>query len=65
LCRRCGRGVRGGGDRRPDVANVELQGSEVSNFGCEMLMRGTMGRDDVDRGGEAAPQLCFVGSIVG
>jgi hypothetical protein len=49
--------VRGGGDRLPDVANVELKGSGLSMVGCEMLTRGTMGRDDVVEGGVADPQL--------
>lgn len=56
--------MRGGGDRRPDLENVELEGSEVSNVGCEMLIRDTIGRDGVGKGGEDVSWLSFVGSIV-
>lgn len=42
-----GRGERGGGDRRPDLANVELDGSELRSIGCEVLIREAIGREDV------------------
>ena len=64
MCRWCGRGERGGGDRRPDLANVELGGSEISSIGCEMLTREAIGREDVGRRGEDVSRMFFVESIV-
>jgi len=56
--------VRGDGERRPAVKNVELDGSEVINVGFEMVVRGAIGRRDVDEVGANASQRHCVKSIV-
>jgi hypothetical protein len=63
VCRWCGRGERGGGDRRPDLANVELGGSGVNSIGCEMLTRAVIGREDVGKCEEDVSRMSFVESI--
>lgn len=63
VCRWYGRGERGDGDRRPDLANVELGGSGVSSIGCEMLTREAIGRDDVGKCEEDVSRMSVVESI--
>ncbi len=57
-----GRGQRGGGERRPDLANVELGGGEASSIGCEMLTREAIGREVVDEWVEDdVSRMCLIG----
>ncbi len=60
----CGRGQRGGGERRPDLANVELGGSEASSIGCEVLTREAIGREDVGECVQDVSRMCFVEPII-
>jgi hypothetical protein len=56
--------MRGGGDKRPEVKNVELEGRLVSRVGCEVLTRQAIGREEVVEGGENVSRLYLVDSIV-
>jgi hypothetical protein len=55
--------MRGGGDKRPEEKNVELEGRLVSRVGCEVLTREAIGREVVE-GGENVSRLYLVDSIV-